>query len=158
MVLVLCAGSICLNLILLPHTAGQAVGDGETVNTNAIAKAVAAAAEASAMQVEVVVPAASASSSSSSSSSRYLTGAFSLASNVVLRIETGATLLASTNISDYPDDGWNWDPAVISTTGATNVGIVGGGTIDGQAPGRSNEGDLPTEILLEDTDGLHRPP
>ena len=138
-----------------------AVGDGTTLDTHAIVAAVNAAKLA--IQSNDIPPPTSTSSSSSSSSSsnhprrrnhraevlipapatedaagnnaRFLAGMFSLASNVFLRIEAGATLVASTNMSDYPYSGWNWTPALVATKGCANTGVVGGGTIDGQAPG-----------------------
>ena len=65
----------------------------------------------------------------------FLTGAFSLASGVALRLGKGAILRASTNVTDYPFKWWNWDPALVDTRNATLTGVVGEGTIDGQAPG-----------------------
>ena len=53
-----------------------------------------------------------------------------LKSNVTLEIPKGATLLGSTNVLDYAKGG-----AVVFASGATNVAIVGEGTIDGH--GRS---------------------
>ena len=99
---------------------------GTVLCTSALAKAVAAAAKAP--PAEVVVPAG-----------RFLTGAFGLASGVKLRLEAGAVLLASTKQEDYPASGWpspmqgwNWDPALVDVANATDTGIVGPGTIDGQ--------------------------
>ena len=104
-----------------------AVGDGLTLATPAISAAVAAAARSRLPHelVQVVVPCCG----------TFLSGAFSLASGVLLRLEQGAILRASTNQSDYPLAGWNWDPALIDTSNATATGIIGAGTIDGQAPG-----------------------
>ena len=104
-----------------------AVGDGKTLNTESIASAVARAAQEwpKSARSEVIVP----------SGGRFLTGAFSLANGVVLRLEKNSTLIASTNVSQYPASGWNWDPALIDTHNATHTGIVGSGTVDGQAPG-----------------------
>ena len=62
---------------------------------------------------------------------QFLTGAFSLASHVTLRLD--GVLLASTDVGDYPAEGWDWDPALIDTHNATSTGIVGGGRIEGQA-------------------------
>jgi len=111
-----------------------AVGDGLTLATGAIRAAVAAAAAA--------VSDGSCSISSGGASAlvagggRYLTGAFSLATGVVLRLDGArTTLLASTAIGDYPPDWWNWDPALVDTRNASHTGIVGDGAIDGQAPG-----------------------
>jgi hypothetical protein len=135
-----------------------AVGDGTTLNTQAIVAAVNAAKLAiSKSNAAATTPTTSSTSSISSGGSshdrraevlipapivedvagnaRFLAGAFSLASNVFLRIEAGATLVASTNMSDYPFSSWNWTPALITTKGCANTGVVGGGIIDGQAPG-----------------------
>jgi hypothetical protein len=99
--------------------------------TAALHRAVAAASIAAGggiSRAEVVVPAG-----------RFLTGSFSLSSGVYLRLERGAVLLAATTVAEYPVGmgrvGWNWDPALIETHNATHTGIVGEGTIDGQAPG-----------------------
>jgi polygalacturonase len=111
-----------------------AVGDGVTLATQAIEAAVAAA-EASVADgtcsialggAEVLV----------SGGGVYLTGAFSLATGVVLHLDgTNTTLLGSTDVRDYPDEWWDWDPALVDTHGASHTGIVGNGAIDGQAPG-----------------------
>ncbi len=57
---------------------------------------------------------------------RFLAGSLQLKSNVFLKLSSGATILGSENISDYPDS------CLIYADGATNVGIVGSGFIDGQ--------------------------
>ena len=103
--------------------------DGATLCTAAIAKAVGAASAAVAAAgptatAEVVVP-----------RGRFLSGAFALATGVYLRLESGAVLLAATTTNAYPAAGWNWDPALLDTHNASRTGIVGEGTIDGQAPG-----------------------
>jgi polygalacturonase len=111
-----------------------ALGDGVTLATQAIGAAVAAAAASVANGTcsvalggaEVLVPGGGV----------YLTGAFSLATGVVLHIDgTNTTLLGSTDVRDYPDEWWDWDPALVDTRGASHTGIVGNGAIDGQAPG-----------------------
>ena len=72
---------------------------------------------------------------------RYLTGTIQIKSHVTLRIERGATLLGSTNAADYR----NLDPfidgsgnplghALIVALDATDVGLEGPGTVDGQSP------------------------
>ena len=105
--------------------------DGTTLATDALAHAVSAAAAAAggSGSAEVVVPAG-----------RFLTGTFSLATGVYLRLERGAVLLAATTVAAYPKSVWNWDPALISTANASRTGIVGEGTIDGQAPGLDGTG------------------
>ena len=103
--------------------------DGATLCTAAIAKAVGAASAAVAAAgptatAEVVIP-----------RGRFLSGAFALATGVYLRLDSGAVLLAATTTDAYPAAGWNWDPALLDTHNASRTGIVGEGTIDGQAPG-----------------------
>ena len=71
---------------------------------------------------------------------RYLTGTIQIKSNVTLRLENDATLLGSSGAADYR----NLDPfidsggspmghALIVAVDATNVGLEGGGTVDGQS-------------------------
>ena len=56
----------------------------------------------------------------------YLSGTVVLKSNVTLHLESGATLLGSTDLDDY-------DPRhLVYARGARNVGIAGRGRIDGQ--------------------------
>ena len=92
---------------------------GHVACTAALRAAVAAASAAGGG--EVLVPAGL----------QFLTGAFSLASHVTLRLD--GVLLASTDVHDYPAEGWDWDPALIDTHNATSTGIVGSGRIEGQA-------------------------
>jgi len=76
---------------------------------------------------EVVVPAGN-----------YLTGALTLRSGVTLRVEDGATINGSTDMSDYPFAQVRWEGhwvkgynGFISATDAENIGIVGTGKIIG---------------------------
>ena len=111
-----------------------AIADGTTLATTALATAVQLAHDAwrrrppsspaRLVPAEVLVP-----------NGTFVTGAFSLASGVALRLGKGAILRASTNVTDYPFKWWNWDPALVDTRNATLTGVVGEGTIDGQAPG-----------------------
>ena len=98
-----------------------AVPGGVALCTAALQAAVAAASAAS--PAEVLVP-----------SGTFLSGSFALASGVVLRLARGALLLASAALADYPAAGFDWDPALIDTHNATGTGVVGEGTVDGQAP------------------------
>ena len=103
-----------------------AVSDGKTMCTIAIQNTVDAAA-ASFVQnstgfANVVVP-----------EGKFLTGSFSLATGVMLKLSSNSMILASTEIADYPASGWDWDPALIDTHNASNTGIIGSGVIDGQA-------------------------
>jgi polygalacturonase len=101
-----------------------ATGDGQTKDTLAIQQTI----ERCSMLGggEVVVPAGD-----------YLTGALELLSNVVLRLEEGATLNGSPDVkTDYPLRQVRWEGhwmkgyiAFISATDAENIGIVGPGKI-----------------------------
>lgn len=105
-----------------------AVGDGTTLNTQSLQAAIDRCA-ASGGGV-VVLPAGT-----------YLTGTLELKSSVTLRLEAGATLRGSTSPSDYR----NLDPfidgsgnplgySLLVAVGASNVGLEGPGTVDGQGP------------------------
>lgn len=59
----------------------------------------------------------------------YTVGTVQLLNNVMLHLEAGATLLASQNSSDYVKDA----RALIFAQNATNIGVIGKGTIDGLA-------------------------
>jgi polygalacturonase len=76
---------------------------------------------------EVVVPAGN-----------YLTGALSLRSGVTLRVEEGATLNGSPDMTDYPFTQVRWEGhwikgyiGFINATDAENIGLVGPGRIVG---------------------------
>jgi polygalacturonase len=71
---------------------------------------------------------------------QYLSGTIVLKSNVTLQLESGATLLGSTNLTDYPahvpeyrsyTDSYT-DKSLIYAEKAEGIAIVGGGVIDGQ--------------------------
>ncbi len=98
-----------------------AAGDGIQLDTDAINKTIEAAREAGGGTV--LVPAGN-----------YLSGTIILQSNVTFWIDAGARILGSTNLSDYrrPAGQREWYGAIILANGVRNVGIVGGGTIDGQ--------------------------
>ncbi|GKV25770.1 hypothetical protein SLEP1_g35165 [Rubroshorea leprosula] len=61
---------------------------------------------------------------------KYLTATVFLKSGVVLNVEEGATILGGTRLEDYPRESFRW--YVILAEGASNVGITGGGVVDGQ--------------------------
>lgn len=72
---------------------------------------------------------------------RYLTGSLRLKSGVTLYLEEGAVLLGSTSPYDYPKfstekelkvNNDHFDQALIYADGAENIGITGGGCVDGQ--------------------------
>jgi len=102
-----------------------ATGDGKTKDTLAIQQTIERCAAFGGG--EVVVPAGD-----------YLTGALVLRSGVVLRVEEGATLNGSPDMSDYPLAQVRWEghwikgySAFISATDAENIGIAGPGKIMG---------------------------
>lgn len=109
-----------------------AVGDGHTLDTKAISRAVKACSDSGGCTL--VFPAG-----------HYVTGTFSLLSNVTLDLEAGAVLEGSTNVNDYgylADYGFGRDYPVNSSgegirmgmiiaQNADNIAIVGQGTIDG---------------------------
>lgn len=90
-----------------------AVGDGTTKDTVAIQQAIDACAAAGGGQV--VLP-----------KGRYLSGSLQLKSKVVLVIEPEAVLLGSADLADFKAG------PLLGATEATDIGIEGGGTIDGQ--------------------------
>jgi len=137
-----------------------AVGDGAKLDTKAIQAAVDKCAIAGGGTVLI-------------EGGRFLSGTIYLSNHVTLHIETGAMLLGSTNIADYPHN----IPAIRSYTdnyvkqsliageNLEHVGLVGAGTIDGQGrffarkPGRPYE-DRPYLIRLVNchdvrVEGLH---
>lgn len=60
----------------------------------------------------------------------YLTATIFLRSGVTLVVEEGARVLGGTRMEDYPVDSDRW--YVVLAENATDVGITGGGVIDGQ--------------------------
>uniref|UniRef100_A0A2P2IKB6 Polygalacturonase n=1 Tax=Rhizophora mucronata TaxID=61149 RepID=A0A2P2IKB6_RHIMU len=60
----------------------------------------------------------------------YLTATVRLKSNVILDIQEGATLLGGTRLEDYPKESDRW--YVVLAEKASDVGITGGGVVDGQ--------------------------
>ncbi|KAL6506022.1 hypothetical protein OROHE_022741 [Orobanche hederae] len=61
---------------------------------------------------------------------KYLTATLSLKSGVVLNISTNATILGGTRLTDYPEKQEKW--YVVVAENASDVGITGGGEINGQ--------------------------
>ncbi len=103
-----------------------AVGDGKTDNTAAIQNAVDACAAQGGGIVELRADA---------NNAVYVTGPFQLKSHVHLLIDFGVTLQATNTHSRYVPAYINWvyqpHEALISAKGATDVAIMGAGTIDG---------------------------
>ncbi len=109
-------------LLLTPPFAGAAdmnvkacgaIGDGVALDTPALQSAIDACAADGGGRV--VFPAG-----------RYLTGSLRLASGVTLVVMPQATILGSKAMRDYPRGG------LLEAAGASNIGIEGGGVIDGQ--------------------------
>ena len=104
-----------------------AVGDGVTLDTQAIQKTIDACADAGGGTVCM-------------QGGTFLSGTIRLKSNVTLRIEAGATLLGSTSIEDYPDITpeiiylyrARFTKYLIYAEKAENIGLSGHGVIDGQ--------------------------
>lgn len=68
----------------------------------------------------------------------YLSGPIVLKSDITLKLKKGATLLGSPNFKDYPEITEFRAPgrqALVSATHATDVSIIGKGTIDGNGSG-----------------------
>lgn len=61
----------------------------------------------------------------------YLTGTIFVKTGVILLVEEGATIVGSPFQEDYPSESRRW--YVILAENASNVGISGGGIIDGQS-------------------------
>lgn len=113
-----------------------ATGDGKTKDTLALQLAIERCSVLGGG--EVVVPAGD-----------YLTGALALRSGVTLRVEEGATINGSTDMSDYPFAEVRWEGhwvkgylGFISATDAQDIGIVGAGKLVGnpQLRGRNERG------------------
>ena len=131
----------CLNAAVFDVTAFGAKGDGKTQNREAINKAIEAAAAAGGGTVEF--PAGT-----------WLTGSLRLRSNVTLRLERGAVIEASSEVSAYDEPEPNqWDRfqdfghshfhnSLIWGENIENVAIIGGGRISGKALTRGERGGL----------------
>lgn len=110
--MVLSGGMLCAAERLDVRDHG-AVGDGEALDTVAIQKAIDACTAAGGG--EVLLP-----------KGRYLSGSLVLKSGVRLIVSPEAILLGSTRLADYRGG------PLLSAKDASDVGIEGGGTIDGQ--------------------------
>ena len=104
-----------------------AVADGNTLNTKSINAAIDALNKKGGGVV--FIPAG-----------LWLTGPIVLKSNINLHLVTGATLLFTSDKSQYPLVAANWEglpqmrnQSPISATGATNIAITGFGIIDGNS-------------------------
>lgn len=99
-------------------------GDGVTKDTAALQAAIDACAAAGGGTV--VLPAGT-----------YLSAPLVLRSHLTLHLEAGATLLASTELNDYPKEPNAWSgeserAGLLTGYGVENVSIVGRGTVDGR--------------------------
>jgi hypothetical protein len=61
----------------------------------------------------------------------YLSGTLTLKNNIYLNLSAGATLNGSMDLNDYPNPAKD-GKSLIYANGATNIGIIGNGTINGQ--------------------------
>ena len=99
-----------------------AIGDGLHYDTAAIQSAIKACPASHHTQCHVTFPPGT-----------YLTKTLFLKSGVVLDIKENATLLGSTKMEDYPKDSREW--YVVVAENASDVGITGGGVVDGHGLG-----------------------
>ncbi|KAK6945335.1 Pectate lyase superfamily protein [Dillenia turbinata] len=96
-----------------------AVGDGIHYDTLPIQSTIDACASLSAVQCRVRFP-----------PGNYLTATIHLRNGVVLDIEKGARVLGGTKLGDYPREFERW--YVVAAENVSDVGITGGGEINGQ--------------------------
>ena len=99
-----------------------ATGDGLHYDTAAIQSAIKACPTSHHTQCHVTFPPGT-----------YLTRTLFLKSGVVLDIKENATLLGGTKMEDYPKELWEW--YVVVAENASDVGITGGGVVDGHGLG-----------------------
>lgn len=96
-----------------------AVGDGIHYDTRPIQSAIDACSATRVQRCRVVFP-----------PGKYLTATVQLKSHVTLDIRKNATVLGGTKIGDYPREQERW--YVVLAEGQVDVGITGGGEINGQ--------------------------
>lgn len=95
-----------------------AVGDGESFETDALQSAIDACADAGGGTVRVPP-------------GEYLTGTVELRDHVRLHLETGATIMGSSDVNDYRQAGGP-QRALIVAVGTEDIAVTGGGTIHGR--------------------------
>lgn len=123
-----------------------AVGDGKTVNTQAIQKAIDACAAAGGGKV--VVPAG-----------RFVTGAIKLSSNMELHVDKDGVLLLSENYDDFPLVDGRYSDAIVAEK-CHDIAITGPGTIDGNGKAwwdKYRKRKLPGATVATPPDLPHRP-
>ena len=118
----------CSALVYNPIDYG-AVPNGTTISTSAIQQAIDAAAAAGGGTVQLTT-------------GTYLSGTIFFKNDVTLQLDSGATLLGSTNLADYPQvipaypslmyEKQQVTQSLIYAEGLHNIGITGAGTINGQ--------------------------
>jgi len=96
-----------------------AIGNGKTLNTRALQAAIDSCSRQGGGTV--LFPAGT-----------FLTGTLNLKSNITLELSNGAVLLGSGDINDYEEERINNRRHLIYARGASNIAIIGQGTIDGQ--------------------------
>ena len=145
--------SLMLAVILIPATSSNlcdplafgAVGDGTTDNTMAIQNAIDACAAQGGGTVELRVV---------GTQGLYITAPFTLKSHIHLQVDQGATLQGTNDHSRYVAAYINWvyapNEALISAVGATDVGIIGAGSINGAGDQLQPNGS-PSWWTLQDT-------
>ncbi|KAL3533863.1 hypothetical protein ACH5RR_007384 [Cinchona calisaya] len=77
---------------------------------------------------------------------KYLTATVHLKSRVILNIHKDATVLGGTNIQDYPKEQERW--YVVLAEGEDDVGITGGGEINGQGLKFVNKFDKRKNVMV----------
>jgi polygalacturonase len=125
----LCASAVIFILLIstiqaqtLDVTRFGAIGDGKTLNTRALQTAIDSCAKQGGGTV--LFPAG-----------RFLTGTLNLRSNITLELSNGAVLLGSDNINDYSTEPRDNRRHLLYAHTASNIAIIGQGTIDGQGKG-----------------------
>ncbi|XP_050291036.1 uncharacterized protein LOC126731811 [Quercus robur] len=133
------ASTTHLPLSKYPHSLSVtdfgAIGDGLHYDTVAIQSAIKACPTSHHTQCHVTFPPGT-----------YLTKTLFLKSGVVLDIKENATLLGSTKMEDYPKESREW--YVVVAENASDVGITGGGVVDGHGLGFVKRFDVRKNVMV----------